>query len=99
MRARAGQHGSVRASWVRLRLSWHSPIYFCPGNRLISLNALSIFGSFVHCGWLVYYCRACLADDLILGIRASRTTNCADDCRLLDQWNAASRGNDSIERE
>ena len=48
---------------------------------------------------LVNYCRACLADDFVLGIRASRTTNCADDRSLLDQRNAAARRNDSIERE
>jgi hypothetical protein len=47
----------------------------------------------------VNYCRACLADDLVLGIRASRTIDCADNDLLVDQWNAASRRNDSIERE
>ena len=41
-----------------------------------------------------------LADDLSSrGIRSSRTTDCADDHSLIDQWNAASRRNNSIERE
>src|ERR1700678_862815 len=40
-----------------------------------------------------------MADDLVLEIRASRTTDCADNRPLLDQWDAASRRNDSIERE
>jgi hypothetical protein len=48
---------------------------------------------------LINYCRACLAHNFILGIRASRTTDCADNIALLGQWNAASRCNDSIERE
>ena len=47
----------------------------------------------------VNYCRTCLAHDFVLGIRASGTTNCADDVALIDQWNTASRANDSIERE
>src|ERR1700680_1545357 len=43
----------------------------------------------------VNYCRPCLAHDCILGIRASRTTDCADNIALFDQWNTASRRNDS----
>src|SRR5580700_5932208 len=51
-------------------------------------------------GWkLVDHCRACLADHLILRIGTSRTTDRADNLALLDQWNAAPRRNDSIERE
>src|SRR5271154_2029294 len=48
---------------------------------------------------LINYCRPCLAHDFVLGIRASRTTDCADNIALVDQWNAASRRNDSIKRE
>jgi len=66
---------------------------------LIVANAFWRFGLFVCCRQLVDECRACLADDLVLGIRASRTTDCADDHPLFDQRNAASRRNDSIERE
>src|SRR5580700_7297245 len=68
-------------------------------DRLIVPNAFSRFGLFVRCWQLVDYCRACLADDFVLGIRSSRTTDCADNRPLFDQWDAASRGNDSIERE
>jgi hypothetical protein len=56
------------------------------GHRLIVPKAFSRFGSFVPCRQLVNYCRACLADDLVLGIRASRTTDCADNHPLVDQW-------------
>ncbi len=45
------------------------------------------------------YCRACLADHLILRIGTTRTTDCADNLALLDQWNAAPRRNDSVKRE
>jgi hypothetical protein len=45
-----------------------------------------------------HYC-ACLTDDFVLGIRASRTTDCTDDRSSVDQWNATSRCNHSIERE
>src|SRR3984885_11520396 len=76
-----------------------SCLFVSLGKRLIVPNAVSRFGSFVCCRKLVDYCRACLADDLVLGIRASRTTDCADNQPLFDQWDAASRGNDSIERE
>src|SRR5208282_6115356 len=69
------------------------------GKRLIVPNAFSRFGSFVPCRHLVDYCRACLANNLVLGIRSSRTADCADNHPLFDQWDAASRGNDSIERE
>src|SRR6202042_2405645 len=48
---------------------------------------------------LVNYCRTRLADDLVLGIGAFRATDCADNHPLIDQWNAASRCNHSIERE
>src|SRR5208283_1472753 len=71
----------------------------CLGERLVVPNAFSRFGSFVLCRQWVDYCRACRADDLVLGIRASRATDCADNHPLFDQWNAASRRNDSIERE
>jgi hypothetical protein len=47
----------------------------------------------------VHYCRSCCAHDLILGIRAAGTANRADNIALVDEWNAASRGNHSIERE
>jgi len=67
-----------------------SCLFVCLGNR---------FGKFVSCRPLVDYRRACLADDVVLGIRASRRTDCADNHSLFDQWDAASRGNDSIERE
>jgi len=40
-----------------------------------------------------------LADDLVLGIRAARTTDRTDDCPLTDEWNASSRRDDSIERQ
>ena len=62
-------------------------------------NAFSICGLFVCCRELVNYGRARLADDLVLGIRASRTTDRADDHTVCDQRNAATRRNDSIERE
>ena len=62
-------------------------------------NAYSICGLFVCCRELVNYGRARLADDLVLGIRASRTTDRADDHTVFDQRNAATRRNDSIERE
>src|SRR5271170_5022825 len=55
--------------------------------------------SFDPRGEFVNYCRPCLAHDFVLGIRASRTTDCADNIALVDQWNAASRRNDSVERE
>src|SRR5260370_11918363 len=76
-----------------------SCLFLCLGNRLIVPNAFSRFGSFVLCRQLVDYCRACRADDLVLGIRASRTTDCSDNYPLLDQRYAASRRNDSIECE
>src|ERR1700687_404961 len=47
----------------------------------------------------VNYCNPCLAHDFVLGIRASRTTDCSDNIALFDQWNTASRRNDSIECE
>jgi hypothetical protein len=47
----------------------------------------------------VNYCCPCLAHDFVLGIRASRTADCADNHALVDQWNTASRRNDSVERE
>ena len=68
-------------------------------NWLIALNACSRSGLFVRRLKLVDYCRAGLADDLVLGIRASRTADCADNRALVDQWNAAARRNNSIERE
>jgi NAD(P)-dependent dehydrogenase (short-subunit alcohol dehydrogenase family) len=34
---------------------------------------------------LINYCRPCLAHDFVLGIRASRTTDCADNISLDDQ--------------
>src|ERR1700733_16418 len=55
--------------------------------------------SFVRRRELVDYCRVCLAEHLILRIGTSRTTDCADNIALLDQWNAAPRRNDSVERE
>ena len=64
-----------------------------------------LLGSMIHsyhliaAGTSINYCRPCLADDFVLGIRASRTTDCADDIALVDQRNTASRRNDSIERE
>jgi hypothetical protein len=48
---------------------------------------------------VVDYRSACLADDLVLRIRATRTTDCANNRTLVDQWNAASRRNDTIESE
>ena len=40
---------------------------------------------FDPCRVLINYCRPCLAHDFVLGIRASRTTDCADDISLDDQ--------------
>jgi hypothetical protein len=40
---------------------------------------------------LVNYCQGGLADDLVLGIRASRTADCADNRSLVDQRNATAR--------
>src|ERR1700678_51005 len=57
------------------------------------LDHLLLGGSWLN------YCHACLADDVVLGIRASRTTDCANNHPLFDQRDAAPRGNDSIERE
>jgi hypothetical protein len=48
---------------------------------------------------LINYCCSCFAHDFVLGIRASRATDCADNHALVDQWNTASRRNDSIERQ
>jgi hypothetical protein len=62
-------------------------------------NTFSIAGSFARRQELVDYSRARFADDLILGIRAPRTTDCTDNRTLVDQRNATSRRNDSIERE
>jgi hypothetical protein len=62
-------------------------------------NAFSRFGSFVHCRELVDHRRSSLADNLVLRIRSSRTTDCADNRAPIDQRDAASRGDDSIERE
>src|SRR5579862_4484484 len=69
------------------------------GTWSIVPNTFSTFGSFVNWRQLVDYCRACLADDVVLGIRASGRTDCANNHPLFDQWDAASRGNDSIEGE
>jgi hypothetical protein len=66
---------------------------------LIALNGfLEIW---IICGRrdLVNYCRACLADDVVLGIRASRRADYADNHSMVDQWNATARRNNSIERE
>jgi hypothetical protein len=35
--------------------------------------------------------RACLAHDFVLRIRASGTTNCADNLSLADEWNTIAR--------
>lgn len=42
---------------------------------------------------------ACLADDFVLGIRAARNTDGADNRTMLDQWNAAARRDDVIESQ
>src|SRR6202030_152466 len=68
-------------------------------NRLIVPNAFFRSESFVAGRQLVDYRRSYLADDLVLRIRAARTTDCADNSALLDQWKAASRRNDSIKGE
>src|SRR6202451_2574397 len=57
------------------------------------------YGSIVPRRALIDYCRACLAHDIVLGIRASRTADGADNRPLLDQGNAASRCYDPIERQ
>src|SRR5258705_7879844 len=74
-------------------------VFVSLGNRLTAANVFSRSGLFVRHRELVNYCRTCLADDLVLGIGASRATDCADNYPLVDQWNATSRRNDSIERE
>src|ERR1700691_3091231 len=51
------------------------------------------------CREFVSDCHPRLAHDFILRIGASRTTDCADNIAQVDQWNTASRRNDSIERE
>src|SRR5579871_1790150 len=56
-------------------------------------------GSFGPWRQYVNYSGARLANDLVLGIRAARTTDCADNHPAFDQRDAASRGNDSVERE
>ena len=48
---------------------------------------------------MVNHRRPRLAHHFVLGIRPSGNTDCADNVALIDQWNAASRRNDSIERE
>src|SRR5580658_8322838 len=48
---------------------------------------------------LVNDCRAGLADDLVLGIRAARTADCADDRPPVDQWNTPAGRDHSVERE
>src|SRR5260370_27989525 len=68
-------------------------------NWLVAVNAFSSSGSFVTFWGFVKSCRACLANDLVLGICASRNSDCANDRAFLDQRNAAARRNDSIERE
>src|SRR5690349_10298742 len=55
----------------------------------IALTAFSRAGLFVACWDFVDYCRACLADDLVLRIRASRHADRANDRAFLDQRNAA----------
>jgi len=55
--------------------------------------------SLTPCRELVNYGRTRLAYHLILRVGTSRTTDCADNLALLDQWNAAARRNDSVERE
>ena len=44
-------------------------------------------------------CRACPADYLIQVIGTPRTSDRADQLTVLDQWNAATRRNDSIQRQ
>jgi DNA-binding NarL/FixJ family response regulator len=61
-------------------------------------NAFSIVGLFARRQELVDYSRACFADDLVPGIRATRTTDCADKRPLVNQWDSAARRDDSIER-
>src|SRR5580700_7015670 len=47
---------------------------------------------------LVDGCRAHGADRLILGAGAARAPDGANDLAVLDQWDAAARGNDIVER-
>src|ERR1700733_595131 len=68
-------------------------------NGLIALNACSKSESFIACRDCVNHCRACLANDLVLGIRASRNTDCANDRAILNQRNTAARGNNSVKCE
>ncbi|HXN26831.1 MAG TPA: hypothetical protein VN902_06890, partial [Candidatus Acidoferrales bacterium] len=59
-----------------------SSVFVGVEKRLITLNLFSRSGLFVTWRELVNYCRACLAYDFVLGIRASRTTDCADNHSL-----------------
>jgi len=68
-------------------------------NRLIVLNAFLRSKLFVRRLELVNYGRAGLTNDFVLGIRAPRTSDCADNRSPIDQWNATARRDDSIERE
>src|ERR1051326_1185835 len=71
----------------------------CEVFRLTPVPYIWICGLVVLRRKLSYYCRACCADYLVLGIRATRDTNCADNLALINQWNAASGCDDLIERE
>src|ERR1700722_4722674 len=48
---------------------------------------------------LVNDCRSRLAYDLVLRIRTARSANCADNHALIDEWDTASRCNNSVEGE
>src|ERR1700722_4586977 len=62
-------------------------------------NAFSRYGSVVSRREQVNDCRACLGDNLVLGIRPSGATDCADNLHAIAQGDAASRRNHSVERK
>src|SRR4029077_2981876 len=76
-----------------------SLVFVSFGKRLIALIAFPSSGLFFCRLRLVNHCSTGHADDPVLGIRASRTADCADDRSALDQWNATARRDNSIERE
>src|SRR4029077_18165513 len=88
--------GFATALAVVIKFSW---VLRSLGNRTIALDGFSRFGLFAARGGFVDYRGTRLADDLVLGIRAPGDADCANDRAIFNQWNAAARGDDSIERE
>src|SRR5580698_4222238 len=71
----------------------------CANPNLTSLRTKARSESFIRRRELINYRRACFADHLILRIGTTRTAHRTDNLALLNEWNAASRRNDPIERQ